>query len=172
MDFAQIYLIALCAALALPLLLIATRFLYFTIEPHLRVQAAHFRYSKLALGGIGLGVSGLQLSILLLYLAANGFLLAVGNGAKVELEKRAAAIASANLMLVFLGGRTNPLANFIQIPLASYYFGHCWIGIVATCEALLHLGLALSQRPRFDSLAKSGYLVSTGIRTLQINISN
>ncbi|KAH6869641.1 hypothetical protein B0T10DRAFT_533794 [Thelonectria olida] len=116
-------------------------------------------YLVVLCGAISFGVSGLQFSILVLYLAANGFLLGVGSGAKAELEKRAAAIASANLMLVFLGGRTNPLANFLQIPLASYYFGHSWIAIVATCEALLHSGLALSRHQKFDSLTNGLFAI-------------
>lgn len=163
-DFGQIYLVVLCGALALPLLLVGCRFVVLLAEPHLRAWVAQFNYAKPRLGGIGPRVSGSQLSILILYLAINGVLLGVGIDTLLELERRAAAIASANLMLVFLGGRTNPLADFMQIPLASYYFGHRWIGIVATCEALLHSGLALSRRQKQDaSLVQSGYIVSASV---------
>ncbi|KAI8405732.1 hypothetical protein FOFC_15220 [Fusarium oxysporum] len=115
------------------------------------------------LSGTGFAVTGLQISSLILYLAANGFLLGVGISDLAELEQRAAAIASANLMLVFLGGRTNALADFAQIPLSTYYFGHRWIGVVATCEALLHSALALSRRQKFDALTKSGYVAIGGL---------
>ncbi|KAJ4196919.1 hypothetical protein NW759_016376 [Fusarium solani] len=162
-DFGQIYLVVLCGALALPLLLVGCRFVVLLAEPHLRAWVAQFNYAKPRLGGIGPRVSGSQLSILILYLAINGILLGVGIDTLLELERRAAAIASANLMLVFLGGRTNPLADFMQVPLASYYFGHRWIGIVATCEALLHSGLALSRRQKLDaSLVQSGYILAAG----------
>ncbi|KAI3579771.1 hypothetical protein IWW34DRAFT_621180 [Fusarium oxysporum f. sp. albedinis] len=105
-----------------------------------------------------LAVTGLKISLLILFLAANGFLLGVGISDLAELEQRTAVIASANLMLVFLGGRTNALADFVQIPLSTYYVGHRWIGVVATCEALLHSALALFRRQKFDALTKSGYV--------------
>jgi hypothetical protein len=172
MDFARIYLYVLCGALALPVLFIAARFLCLTFEPYLRVRATRFRYSILRFGGIGFKATGLQLSSLALYLAANGFLLGVGISTLSELEQRAAAIASANLMLVFLGGRTNALADFVQIPLSTYYFGHRWIGIVATLEAALHSGLALSHRQKLDALTKSGYIVSTPTITSLLDSTN
>jgi hypothetical protein len=160
MDFSRIYLYALCGAIGLLVLFIVCRFFYPLIEPSIRVRVTQFKYSKMKLSGTGFAVTGLQISSLILYLAANGFLLGVGISDLAELEQRAAAIASANLMLVFLGGRTNALADFAQIPLSTYYFGHRWIGVVATCEALLHSALALSRRQKFDALTKSGYVVS------------
>jgi hypothetical protein len=159
MDFARVYLYVLCGALALPVLFIAIRFLYLLIEPHLRVRITRFRYSKIKFGNIG-RATGLQLLSLALYFAVNGFLLGVDINDWAELEQRAATIASANLMLVFLGGRTNALSDFAQIPLSTYFFGHRWIGIVATCEALTHSGLALSHHQNLDALSKSGYIVS------------
>jgi hypothetical protein len=162
MDFARIYLYVLCGALALPVLFIAIRFLCLSIEPYLRVRATRFRYSKIKFGSIG-RATGLQLLSLALYFAVNGFLLGVGINDWAELEQRAAAMASANLMLLFLGGRTNALSDFAQIPLSTYFFGHRWIGIVTTCEAMAHSGLALSHHQNLDALSKSGYIVSAPI---------
>ena len=160
MDFARIYLYVLCGALALPVLFIAIRFMYLSVEPHLRVRATRFKYSKIKFGSVG-RATGLQLSTLVLYFAVNGFLLGIGINDWAALEQRAAAIASANLMLVFLGGRTNSLSDFAQISLPTYLFGHRWIGVVATCEAMVHSGLALARRQNLDALSKSGYIVSS-----------
>jgi hypothetical protein len=160
MDFAQIYLYVLCGAIGSLVLFIVCRISYPKIEPYIRVRVTHFKYSKIKLGGTSLAVTGLKISLLILFLAANGFLLGVGISDLAELEQRTAVIASANLMLVFLGGRTNALADFVQIPLSTYYVGHRWIGVVATCEALLHSALALFRRQKFDALTKSGYVVS------------
>ncbi|KAF5973969.1 hypothetical protein FCOIX_8547 [Fusarium coicis] len=139
-------------------LFISGRFVYPHVEPSIRVRVMHFKYSKIKLGGTGFAITGLQISSLILFLAANGLLLGVGISDLAELEQRAAAIASANLMLVFLGGRTNVLADWVQIPLSIYYVGHRWIGVVATCEALLHSALALFRHKKFDALTKSGYV--------------
>ena len=58
-----------------------------------------------------------------------------------------------NLMPMFLGGRINPFADSIGIPMSTYYLAHHWIGRVAIAEALIHSSLILRHR-----LAKGGMI--------------
>ncbi|KAJ4248080.1 hypothetical protein NW762_012850 [Fusarium torreyae] len=156
MDYASLYLAVFCGALALPPVFLFSRFLYTRIEPHVRVGVAHFKYSRLTFRGMSVGFSGLGLSVLVIYMVANALLLGIGSKGMEDLEKRSATVAAANLMLVFLGGKTNPLADLVRIPLASYYLVHRCVAVIATVEALLHSGLILYRRPVFDASTKSG----------------
>ncbi|KAF5571962.1 hypothetical protein FPHYL_28 [Fusarium phyllophilum] len=160
MDFASLYLKVFCGALALPPAFFITRFVYRRIEPHIRVTIAYFIYYKLTFRRKCLQISGLGLSVLVIYIVTNALFLGIGSKGKADLEKRAATIAAVNFMLVFLGGKTNPLADLIRFPLSSYYLAHGCIAVIATAEVVLHSGLILYHRPVFDEFAKSGTIVS------------
>ncbi|KAF5240564.1 hypothetical protein FANTH_9535 [Fusarium anthophilum] len=156
MDFPSLYLKVFCGALALPPAFFFTRFVYRGIEPHIRVIIAYFIYYKLTFRRKCLQISGLGLSVLVIYIVANALFLGIGSKGEADLEKRAATIAAMNFMLVFLGGKTNPLADLIRFPLSSYYLAHRCIAVIATAEVVLHSGLILYHRPVFDEFAKSG----------------
>ena len=160
MDYALLYLGIFCGALALLPLFLLCRCLHAVIEPHIRVWVAYFKYSKLRFGGTVVGVSGLKLSVLVAYITANALLLGIATKGIEDLGKRTAIVAATNLMLVFLGGKTNPLADFLHIPLPTYYLAHRCIAVIATTEVLLHAGISLYRHPVFDSAAKSGTIVS------------
>ena len=84
-----------------------------------------------------------------------------------ELDKRAATVAAINATLLFLGGRTNPWANFLGISLSRYYFFHGWIGRVVILKGLIHSVLStirsqsFSRTPLVKNVEASGYLVRT-----------
>lgn len=160
LDFASLYLSVFCGSLALPPAFLGARFIYRRIEPHIRVVVAYFIYPKLTFRHQRLQVSGLGLSVLIIYIVANALFLGLSSKGEADLQKRAAAIAAMNLMLVFLGGKTNPLADLVRFPLSSYYLAHRCIAVIATAEVLLHSGLVLYRRPVFDEFAKSGTVVS------------
>lgn len=51
----------------------------------------------------------------------------------------AAMIAAVNLIPLFLGGRTNYLAEFLNIPLHTYYLVDHWVGRMVVIEALIQV---------------------------------
>lgn len=69
-------------------------------------------------------------------------------------------MAIINMVPLFLGGRTNPVADALGISIQSYYFAHNWIGRVAIVEALIHSVIVLTLRPRPGPIATSGIIVS------------
>ena len=98
--------------------------------------------------------------ILSLYFGGNVATLYLG---RANLATTAARLATINATPLFLGGRTNPLADFAGVPLSTYYIFHHFIGRIVIAEGLLHSALAL-QRSRPDQATTSGYIVR---RTLQ-----
>ncbi len=71
----------------------------------------------------------------------------------------AAMLAVINAILLYLGGCTSPLADFIGIPLSTYYVFHYFIGRVVVVEGVIYAGLAFrGLRP--DQTTTSGYIVS------------
>ncbi|KAK4113067.1 hypothetical protein N656DRAFT_797609 [Canariomyces notabilis] len=74
-------------------------------------------------------------------------------------------LAVINAVPLFLGGRTNPLADFVGIPLSTYYIFHHFIGRVVFAEGVLHAALAL-RRSRYDQVSTSGYIGSGGLLLL------
>lgn len=96
------------------------------------------------------------------YLAINGFCMGLGIKTTSDIISRAGIMASVNLIPLFLGGRTNALANFIGISIHSYYIAHHWIGRVVIAQSFLHVGFAIAagQRWTFNSFQISGISVS------------
>lgn len=93
--------------------------------------------------------------VLSLYLGGNVAALYLG---RANLAATAGMLATINITPLFLGGRTNPLADLFGVPLSMYYVFHHFIGRIAIAEGLLHSGLAL-RRSRLDQTATSGYVV-------------
>ena len=137
-------------------------FVLFTqhVLPRLRVAfARHIQYPWLVPRRHWTGVTRLEASILLVYFLINALALGVPVSGSVDLQRRAARTAIINLTPVFLGGRTNPLVDFIGIPISTYYVAHHWIGRVAVVEALLHPSIILIRRLPVKGLGASGYTV-------------
>lgn len=160
LDFVQIYLITFCGAVALPLLLYVARTSGAFITPFLRRQCASMVHLTLTFWP---RTSYLQTALLLFYFGVNAVLLSLNIKEKGTregtLSRRASLLASANTMILFLGGKTNPWVDFVQIPVFVYNLAHRWIAVVSVCEALLHSALELYRRPPAAPAAKSGCVV-------------
>ncbi|KAJ8062059.1 hypothetical protein OCU04_009838 [Sclerotinia nivalis] len=96
----------------------------------------------------------------------------MGLGVKTtsDVISRAGIMASVNLIPLFLGGRTNALANFIGISIHSYYIAHHWIGRVVIIQSLLHVTfvLAAGQPWTFNSSQISGISAVSALSLLLI----
>ncbi|CAJ2505628.1 Uu.00g130220.m01.CDS01 [Anthostomella pinea] len=68
---------------------------------------------------------------------------------------------------LFLGGRTNPLADFLRVPLSTYYLCHHWVGRIAILEGLIHAAFSL-RRSRSDHVTISGYIAVGGLLMLLV----
>lgn len=75
--------------------------------------------------------------LLLLYIAAN--VIAVYYNA-LSSSKYFSII---NLSLLFLGGRTNIIIDYVGITLRQYYIMHLWVSIIVLIEAFIHIALQL-----------------------------
>jgi Ferric reductase like transmembrane component len=96
------------------------------------------------------------------YVLTNGLGLGPLPASRGNLVFRTGFIATVNLMPLFLGGRTNYLANLLNTPLQSYYLAHHWVGRMAILLALMHVGLVIFPRgpPRTLEQTISGSIVS------------
>ena len=153
LDLVRIYLICFCGVVCCPLLFIVIRWSGVLLAPHMRRLRATMVHSTLTFWP---RTTYLQSLAVMIYTGLNAVVLSIGIMEEESLSKRASLIASANLMLLFVGGRTNPLADFVQIPLFTYSFLHRWISVIATCEALLHSSIELYHWGLKDKNAISG----------------
>lgn len=116
------------------------------------------------------GVTRLQGFLVGAYLGINGFCMGLGVKTTSDVISRAGIMASVNLIPLFLGGRTNALANFIGISIHSYYIAHHWIGRVVIIQSLLHVAfvLAAGQPWTFNSSQISGLSAVSALSLLLI----
>ena len=103
-----------------------------------------------------MSVTRLECVVLAFYFGANCAILILG---RVNIGTTAAMLAIINAILLFLGGPTSPVADFIGIPLSTYYIFHHFIGRVVVIEGVIHAALAF-RRSRADQITTSGYIVS------------
>ena len=128
-----------------------------------------------------MGVTRLEFGVIVLVIAANAFALLfdIGEANRREaLAKRAAIVAAINATPLFLGGRTNPLANLLGIPLSRYYLFHHWLGRIVAIKGLIHAVLSvirfqeITPSPLGKRIEISSYLVSDLLILLLIFTSN
>ena len=91
-------------------------------------------------------ITRLQGLIIGSYYIINGFCMGLGIRSRADLIARSGMIASINLVLLFLGGWTSILANFLGISLYTYYLVHYWIGRLVIIQSLLHVALVIISR--------------------------
>jgi hypothetical protein len=103
-------------------------------------------------------VTYLEVVLLLLYLIVNGICIRVVAYKASDAMRRLGIMASINMILLFLGGRTNKLADKFGVPLYTYYLLYYWVGRMVVIQGVLYAGLAISLSR--NSLNKSGILVS------------
>jgi hypothetical protein len=80
--------------------------------------------------------------------------------------RRSGLLSSVNTVMLFPGGRTNVFIDAFGIPLHTYYLAHHWIGRIAIAQALLHAGLAISQKRALDARTISGIVVSLSLQIM------
>ncbi|KAI3339065.1 hypothetical protein F4824DRAFT_498917 [Ustulina deusta] len=122
----------------------------------------NFQYPLLLPRRYWMSITRLESVILALYFGANGAVLILG---RTNIGSVAAMLAIINTTPLFLGGRTNPLADFIGIPLSTYYVFHHFIGRVVITEGVIHAALAFRQS-RLDQTTTSGYIAFGGLLLL------
>jgi predicted ferric reductase len=114
-------------------------------------------------------VTRIDFILLAVYVAVNAFCSGFGIGSLDErgtsaLMRRSGLLSSVNMVLLFLGGRTNALIDAFDIPLHTYYLAHHWVGRLVVAQALLHAGLATaSRRWIWDAQSISGVVVATAL---------
>lgn len=151
-----VYAIVLGGTLSiLPLYMLLVRCLW----PFLRSGTLRFVYARLPFLP---RVLAPQLLLGVVFMGLNaGVLVILGLKGQARLARGAGIIATVNSATLFLGGRTNPLVDYLGVSLHVYYFAHGVVAIVAVSEALLHSGIHLRGRSNWDTLAISGGVVST-----------
>jgi hypothetical protein len=108
----------------------------------------------------------LQATFLGSYFIINGFCMGLGirtgDHFSHDLMVRSGTMAAANLVPLFLGGRTNTLANFMGISLHTYYLAHHWIGRVVVVQSIIHVAFSIAAGTpwTFNSSQISGITVS------------
>ncbi|KAI3333821.1 hypothetical protein F4824DRAFT_512983, partial [Ustulina deusta] len=136
--------------------------LFLSMIPGTVLFARNVRYPLLLPRRYWMSITRLESIILALYFGANVAILILG---RTNIGSLAAMLAAINATPLFLGGRTNPLADFIGIPLSTYYVFHHFIGRVVITEGIIHAALAFRQS-RLDQTTTSGYIVFGGLLLL------
>ncbi len=91
-----------------------------------------------------MSVTALEFVVLCLYAGGNVAILVLS---RADRAGTAAMLAAINATPLFLGGRTNPLADSAGVPLSTYHVFHHFVGRLVIIEALVHSLLALQQAP-------------------------
>ncbi|KAI3326510.1 hypothetical protein HD806DRAFT_520363 [Xylariaceae sp. AK1471] len=165
MNIVHIYSIVFGGLIALYPLYRIIHFVVHLVVPRLVVCFARYvRYPLfMRRSDNRMSITRLELLVFIIYLASNTVLLTLWNRGVEDVQRRTALLAIINTTLLFLGGRTNPLANFLRVPLSTYYLSHHWVGRVAILEGLIHSAFMLT-RARHDQttyISLSGYIVSS-----------
>jgi hypothetical protein len=104
----------------------------------------YLRYSLALRRRYWMSITKLEAIVFASYLGVNFYFLYRGRS---NLAISSASLATINAVPLFLGGRTNPLADRLHVPLSTYYVFHHLFGRVVIFEGLLHSAIFLSHRP-------------------------
>lgn len=88
-----------------------------------------------------LRISWVQMALVAVYVAANTLFLvmsSLGLFLPTSLNSLLPQLAMGNMVPLFLGGRTNPLAHFLRMDRANYYRVHCCVALMALGEGVAH----------------------------------
>lgn len=98
-----------------------------------------------------------QAILLLIFIAVNILPLSIGD---LSVPRRAAFMASLNLVPVFIGKRGHPFVALLGLSAPTYHLLHRWAGRMAVVDGTIHAILKLGQSESSRGLMISGYLVS------------
>ena len=91
-----------------------------------------------------------EIGAIILYLTANAIAL------YFEGLSSSQRFAIINLVLLFIGGRTSPIADNVGIPLREYSIAHQWVGITVVTLSLIHTGRdAAASLDKFQKISGS-----------------
>ncbi|KAE9373852.1 hypothetical protein N431DRAFT_466106 [Stipitochalara longipes BDJ] len=120
---------------------------YFKLPTRIRFVASTVSYRLVLARRYWSSITLLEALIFSIYLIVNSVLMSWGVlHSLAAFTSRARALALINMIPLFLGGRTNFLADSLGIPLHTYYLAHHWIGRVVVLQSLLHLIPSLISR--------------------------
>jgi hypothetical protein len=151
----------------LPAVLNTLSSLLLSVIPGTHAFARYVQYPLVIPRRYWMSITRLECLILALYSGANVTVLVFE---RANIAAVAAMLSIINATLLFLGARTNPFADFIGVPLSTYYIFHHFIGRVVVVEGIIHAALAF-RRSRPDQTTISGYSVSR-LRSLQGEADN
>lgn len=111
-----------------------------------------------------INITWLEFIAITLYISGN--IVGLSLGGMTGLRWRAGMLAIINTTPLYLGGYTNPWADWAGVPLSTYYLAHRWVGAVAVFEGLLHTALALTAGVEDARLLISGHTVGPWINLI------
>lgn len=140
----------------LPAVLNTSLSLLLSVIPGTNAFARNVQYPLVIPRRYWMSITRLEGVILVLYFGANVTVLVFE---RANIAAVSAMLCIINATLLFLGARTNPVADLIGVPLSTYYTFHHFIGRVVVIEGIIHAALAF-RRSRPDQTTISGYSVS------------
>lgn len=145
-----------------PLLRLGT-FVWHRGRPFFVLVSRRVRYPLLIQRRYWMSMTWFECAILLVVLGGNLFALfyAVPE-APVSFGRRAAVVATINMVPLFLGGRTNLVVDFLRIPLSTYYIFHHWIGRIAIIQCMLHSAIVLNRLSSIEQTALAKNVIMSG----------
>ena len=161
LDITNLYAVSIAGIFAVLLICWASHFAT-PYVPHVHSWTlSHIIYPLLIPRRKWTSITYIEASLLGAYVIANGVCMGLDVHGTSDLMLQSGMMASVNLIPLFLGGRTNLLANSFGIPLHTYYLAHHWVGRMVVTQGLLHAGLAISaQNWAFDAFTISRIVVS------------
>ncbi len=95
-------------------------------------------------------ITRFQALSIITYMAANGILMSIGIRSMSDLQHRAGALATVNIMPLFLGGRMSILLDYVGMSLHSYHMMHHWVGRTFVEQCFLHAVLAIYSSTKWE----------------------
>ena len=148
-------------------------------RPFFVLASRRLRYPLLIPRRYWMSMTWFECAILLLVLGGNLFALFYAlPKTPAAFGRRSAVVAATNMVPLFLGGRTNLVADFLRVPLSTYYIFHHWIGRIAILQCILHSVIVLNRlgsiekTPLARKVIMSGSLVSFHSLSDRIKITN
>jgi hypothetical protein len=95
-------------------------------------------------------ITRFQAMFIITYVAANGILMSIDIHSISDLQHRAGALATVNIMPLFLGGRMNIFLDYVGMSLHSYHMMHHWVGRTVVVQGFLHAVLAIYSTTKWE----------------------
>lgn len=138
-------------------------FLWCAGRPFFVLASRRVRYPLLIQRRYWMSITWFECAVLLIVLGGNLFALFYEfPETPASFGRRAAVVAAINMVPLFLGGRTNLVADSLRIPLSTYYIFHHWIGRIAILQCMVHSALVLNRLGSIEKTALARNVIMTG----------